>query len=44
LVHSEVPAIIEMPFAKFAIGDDMARAAPEFDDSQWVTLSTLQKL
>jgi len=42
LAHSGVPAVIEMPFAKFATGDDMARAAAEFDDSQWVNLSTLK--
>jgi alpha-galactosidase len=36
------PAVIEMPSAKFAIGDDPARAKPEFDDSAWVTLSTLK--
>jgi hypothetical protein len=35
------PAVIELPRAKFAIGDDPARAQPSFDDSHWVELSTL---
>ena len=41
-VHADVAAVIEMPSAKFATGDDMARVRPEFDDSHWVTLSTLK--
>ncbi len=32
---------IELPHARFAIGDDLARAQPGFDDSQWAELSTL---
>jgi alpha-galactosidase len=42
IASAQVAAVIEMPTAKFAIGDDPARARPEFDDSAWVTLSTLK--
>ena len=35
------PAVIELPRARFAIGDDPARAQPAFDDSRWAELSTL---
>jgi len=35
------PAVIELPRALFATGDDPARADPKFDDSKWVELSTL---
>ncbi len=35
------PAVIELPRALFATGDDPARARPEFDDSHWADLSTL---
>jgi hypothetical protein len=34
-------AVIELPHARFATGDDPARARPDFDDSQWAELSTL---
>ena len=34
-------AVIELPKARFALGDDPARAQPSFDDSQWIELSTL---
>jgi hypothetical protein len=36
-----VPGVIELPEARFATGDDPARADPAFDDSRWVVLSTL---
>jgi hypothetical protein len=39
---AESGSVIEMPTAKFALGDDPARARPEFDDSAWVKLSTLK--
>ncbi|MEY4762140.1 MAG: hypothetical protein RLZZ200_1996 [Pseudomonadota bacterium] len=32
--------VIELPRAKFATGDDMARARADFDDSKWAELST----
>jgi hypothetical protein len=35
------PGVIELPRARFALGDDPARAQPGFDDSQWAELSTL---
>ena len=35
------PGVIELPEARFATGDDPARADPAFDDSHWVVLSTL---
>lgn len=35
------PGVIELPEARFATGDDPARANPAFDDSGWVVLSTL---
>jgi len=38
---SAATTVIEMPRARFALGDDPARAQPAFDDSQWVELSTL---
>ena len=34
-------ARIDLPRAKFATGDDPARASPAFDDSAWQDLSTL---
>ena len=34
-------ATIQLPRARFAIGDDPARAQPAFDDSAWTELSTL---
>ena len=34
--------VIELPRARFALGDDPARAQPAFDDSQWAELSTLE--
>ena len=40
--HAEGPSVIEMPTARFATGDDPARARPEFDDSSWPVLSTLK--
>jgi alpha-galactosidase len=39
---ASVPRLIEMPVARFAIGDDPSRALPEFDDRSWVELSTLK--
>jgi hypothetical protein len=33
--------VIELPQARFATGDDPARAQPGFDDRQWAELSTL---
>ena len=36
------PGVIELPKARFALGDDPARAQPAFDDSQWAELSTLE--
>jgi alpha-galactosidase len=35
------PAVIELPRALFATGDDPARAQPDFDDRNWAEISTL---
>jgi alpha-galactosidase len=35
------PAVIELPRARFATGDDPAWARPEFDDSRWAEISTV---
>jgi hypothetical protein len=39
--QAAAPRSVDLPRARFALGDDMARAQPGFDDSQWVELSTL---
>jgi hypothetical protein len=39
--HAAQSNHIELPRARFAIGDDPARADPHFDDSHWTELSTL---
>jgi hypothetical protein len=42
LASAAEPVVIDMPKARFATGDDPARARPDFDDSAWVEISTLK--
>ena len=41
IATAAMPERIELPMARFATGDDAARAQPGFDDSSWKQLSTI---